>query len=258
MTATDFQQYADLGTLPGKLFVVEGIDGSGKSTQLDLLNKRISSQGYCAYFSAWNSSPLVRETTRLGKNERLLSPSSFSLIHAADFADRLERTILPPLRAGAVVLADRYIYTAFARDAARGMDREYVRRMYRFAPQPTVAFYFDVPLDTALNRILSGRPQLKHYEAGMDLGLSLDPYKSFALFQKKIADEYRAMVGEFGLAVIDATLPIAEQQAQMRALVRPHLEGVLKTPVLPLAEVLQAEGLSGRYIGEMSNEWKHE
>src|SRR5689334_20650590 len=122
-------QYADLGELPGKLFVVEGIDGSGKSTQLDLLRKWITSMGYCAYFSEWNSSPLVRDTTKYGKANRLLSPLTFSLIHAADFADRLERTILPPLRAGAIVLADRYIYTAFARDAARGLDREYVRHM---------------------------------------------------------------------------------------------------------------------------------
>ena len=122
---------------PGKLIVVEGIDGSGKSTQLDLLNKWLLSQGYCAYFSEWNSSPLVRETTRYGKAKRLLSPLTFSLIHAADFADRLERAILPPLRAGALVLADRYIYTAFARDAARGMDRDFVRQVYRFAPTPT-------------------------------------------------------------------------------------------------------------------------
>ncbi len=253
-----FRQYADVGELPGKLFVVEGIDGSGKSTQLDLLKKWLTSQGFCAYFSEWNSSPLVRETTRVGKAQRLLSPLTFSLIHAADFADRLERAILPPLRAGAVVLADRYIYTAFARDVARGMHREYVRRLYRIAPKPTVAFYFDVPLDVALNRILAGRPQLKYYEAGMDLGLSVDPYESFGLFQDRIRREYAAMVEEYGLAVIDATLPIAQQQQRMRELIRPHLEGVLRTPVLPHAEVLAAEGLSGRYIPEQSSDWRHE
>jgi dTMP kinase len=245
-----FNQYAELGNLPGKLFVVEGIDGSGKSTQLDLLRKWLVAQGYCVAFSEWNSSPLVREITKLGKAQRLLSPLTFSMIHAADFADRLERAILPPLRAGAVVLADRYIYTAFARDVARGIAPDYVRRIYRFAPKPTVAFYFKVPLDEALDRILGGRPELKFYEAGMDLGLSEDPYKSFELFQGRILGQYEAMVPEYGLQVIDATLPITQQQAQMRSLVEPHLTSVLRTPVIPYAEVLRAEKLSGRYLEE--------
>lgn len=254
----DFDQYAELGDLPGKLIVVEGIDGSGKSTQLDLLEKWLSSQGYSVSFSAWNSSPLVKETTSYGKAKRMLSPMTFSLIHTADFADRLERTILPPLRAGAIVLADRYIYTAFARDVARGIDPKYVRQNYRFAPEPTVAFYFRVPLEEALNRILSGRPELKFYEAGMDLGLSEDPYKSFELFQGRILDQYDSMAKEYDLQVIDATLPIAQQQQQMRELVRPHLEGVLRTPVMPHGEVFREEGLVGRYIGELSGDWRHD
>ena len=254
---TAFSAYADVGPLPGKLFVVEGIDGSGKSTQLDLLRKWLISMGYCAYFSEWNSSPVVRETTKFGKVNRLLSPLTFSLIHAADFADRLERSILPPLRAGAIVLADRYIYTAFARDAARGMDNDYVRRMYRFAVEPTVAFYFDVPLKEALNRILSGRPQLKYYEAGMDLGLSEDPYKSFEKFQASIQSKYNTIVKEFGLAVIDATLPIVEQQRRMRDLILPHLDGVLRRPTMPDAELLAQEHLSGRYLTELQSDWRH-
>ena len=252
------QQYAELGELPGKLFIVEGIDGSGKSTQLDLLKKWLRSQGYCAYSSEWNSSPLVRETTKYGKANRLLTPLTFSLIHAADFADRLIRTILPPLRAGAIVLADRYIYTAFARDAARGVDRDYVRKLYRFAPKPTAAMYFDVPLPEALNRILSNRPQLKYYEAGMDLRLSEDPYKSFELFQSRIRDEYNTIVDEYDLDVVDATLPITEQQARVRELVAPHLEGILQMPRMPYAELLEEEGLSGTYIGELSTDWRHE
>jgi len=241
----------DIKDLPGKLFIVEGIDGSGKSTQLDLLRKWLQSHGFLVSFSEWNSSPLVKSTTSYGKRERLLSPMSFSLIHAADFADRLERTILPPLRAGAIVLADRYIFTAFARDAARGVDPEYVRRIYRFAPKPTAAFYFRVPLKEALNRILSGRPELKYYEAGMDLALSEDPYKSFELFQGRILDQYDAMVDEFGLEVIDATLPISVQQTKMRELVEPHLASVLRAPVMPHVEAIREAGISGRYGGSM-------
>lgn len=244
----EFPQYRSSEDLPGKLFIVEGIDGSGKSTQLDLLRKYLESQGYTVSFSEWNSSPLVRDTTRLGKRQRLLSPMTFSLIHAADFMDRLERTIIPPLRAGAVVLADRYIYTAFARDAARGIDRDYVRRMYRFAVKPTGAFYFRVPLKEALRRILTGRPELKWYEAGMDLGLSEDPYKSFEIFQGRILDEYERMTKEFGLTTIDATLPIAEQQSQVRQIVNPMLAGSLAQPRVDLSDVFETERLVGRYI----------
>lgn len=241
---------AEIETLPGKLFVVEGIDGSGKSTQLDLLRKWIISQGYSTVFSEWNSSPVVRSTTKKGKAQRLLSPLTFSLIHAADFADRLERSILPPLRAGAVVVADRYIYTAFARDVARGLAPEYVRKIYRFAPKPTIAFYFRVPLEEALRRILAGRPELKYYEAGMDLGLSPDPYRSFEMFQGRIRAEYEKMTPEFNLQVIDATLPIAEQQSKVRELVGPHLSSVLRTPQAPFAETLQKANLGGRYLGQ--------
>jgi dTMP kinase len=244
------ERYGNYGPLPGKLVIVEGIDGSGKSTQLDLLRKWIVSKGILAIFSEWNSSPVVRATTRMGKEQRLLSPMTFSLIHAADFADRLERTILPPLRAGAVVLTDRYIFTASRANAARGIDREYVRRLYRFAPRPDAAIYFHVPLREALQRILAGRPELKYYEAGMDLGLSDDPYESFEIFQGRILDEYQKMVPEFNLHVIDATLPITKQQRQVRDLVAPLLQGALKKPSMPYGRLMDEHGLRGRYIAE--------
>lgn len=214
----------------GKLFIVEGVDGSGKSTQIQLLYKWLQAQGYSCFFSEWNSSPLVKRTTSRGKNRRLLTPLTFSLIHATDFADRTERNIIPPLQAGAAVLADRYVYTAFARDVARGCDPEWVRAVYSFAVKPTIAFYFRVPLEVALERILSGRPDLKWYEAGMDLGLSDDPYESFKLFQARIMEQYERIVEEFGLTVIDGTLPIAVQQQQVRELVAPHLAGLLRRP----------------------------
>lgn len=215
----------------GKLFVVEGIDGSGKSTQISLLYKWLMAQNYSVFFSEWNSSELVKRTTSRGKRKHLLTPTTFSLIHATDFADRTELNIVPPLKAGAVVLADRYVYTAFARDVARGVHPEWVRELYSFAVEPTIAFYFRVPLEVALDRILSGRPELKWYEAGMDLGLSDDPYESFRLFQAKILAEYDHMVSEYNLHVIDATLPIAEQQELVREAVRPHLKDVLRQPM---------------------------
>src|SRR5512135_1661672 len=237
---------------PGKLIVVEGIDGSGKSTQLDLLHKWLSSENYLVSFSEWNSSPVVRRITKRGKNGKMLTPLSFSLIHAADFMDRLERQILPALEAGAIVLADRYVYTAFARDVARGVAPEWVRDVYAHAVQPTLPIYFRVPLEESLKRILVGRPELKYYEAGLDLNLARDPYESFKLFQTHILEEYDQIVEEFDLSVIDATQPIVKQQDQMRALVRPYLEGALKTSPRGLRDALSEESLLGRYVGEIS------
>jgi dTMP kinase len=216
----------------GRLIVVEGIDGSGKSTQLALLSQWLRAEGYAVAFSEWNSSPLVRETTRRGKKREMFTPTTFSLIHATDFADRMESYILPLVRAGAVVGADRYAYTAFARDVARGASRRWVRNLYRFALRPDLRFYFRVPLDVAIQRILGGRSAIKYYEAGMDLGLSRSVEESFRIFQGRILDEYEAMADEMGFRVIDATQSIEEQQRQMRAIVLEVLGEHLKTGVL--------------------------
>ena len=226
------QQYGQ-HHLPGRLFVVEGIDGSGKSTQLSLLHKWLETRGYGVVFSEWNSSPLVKDTTKLGKKKKLLTPATFSLIHATDFADRTEHSILPFLKAGAVVLCDRYIYTAFARDAARGMDPDWVRSVYGFAVKPTTAFYFRVPLETAIGRVTGARDGFKYYEAGLDLGLTLDAEDSFRIFQGRILEEYEKMIPEFGLTVIDATLPIEAQQHQMRQLVLAKLTQARQLRVAP-------------------------
>jgi dTMP kinase len=234
--------------LPGRLFIVEGIDGSGKSTQLDLLHKWLTSRGYLVVFSEWNSSAIVKGTTRRGKKRRLLSPVSFSLIHAADFASRVYSQIRPALEAGAIVLADRYVYTAFARDSARGISRSWLRELYSFAVMPTRAFYFDVPLAVAVSRIMEGRPVMKFYEAGMDLGLSDDPQESFRLYQGMIRDEYERLVEEFDLVRIDATENIIVQQRRVRDLVLPLLEGVPRSSGSTTQEALREAGLVGRYL----------
>ena len=216
----------------GRLIVVEGIDGSGKSTQLALLSQWLRAERYAVAFSEWNSSPLVREATRRGKKKEMFTPTTFSLIHATDFADRLESYILPLVRAGAVVCADRYAYTAFARDVARGVSRRWVRNLYRFALRPDLRFYFRVPLDVAIQRILGGRNAIKYYEAGMDLGLSRSTEESFRIFQGRILDEYEGMAEEVGFKIIDATQSIEDQQQQMRAIVMEVLGAHLKTGVL--------------------------
>jgi len=209
---------------PGKLFVVEGTDGSGKSTQLSLLYQWLKTEDYPVVFSEWNSSVLVKDTNKRAKKRHLFTPATFSLLHATDFADRTERDIIPPLKAGAIVLADRYIYTAFARDVARGCDRDWVRKVYSFAVKPTLAFFFRAPLDVAVDRIILGRPRLKYYEAGLDMGWSDDPEESFKAFQGRILEEYDRMVDEFGLTVIDATRSIEQQQREMRSLISQYVK----------------------------------
>ena len=218
---------------PGRLFIVEGIDGSGKSTQLMLLHQWLKSEGYGVVFSEWNSSLVVKDTTKRGKKRKLLTPATFCLIHATDFADRVERNIIPLLKAGAIVLCDRYIYTAFARDVARGLHPPWVRDLYSFAVKPTVAFYFRVPLEVSIERLHGARAGFKFYEAGLDLGLSEDPDESFRVFQGRIVDEYEKMVPEFGLTVIDATQPIEAQQEQMRQVVLSKLEKAKQLRVAP-------------------------
>jgi dTMP kinase len=209
--------------MEGKLIAVEGLDGSGKSTQIRLLKRWLELEGYKVFFTEWNSSELVRQATRKGKKKKLLTPTTFSLIHATDFADRYERQILPLLNGGYIVLADRYVYTAFARDSVRGCDREWLRKLYRFARKPDITYFFEVPLDVALNRILEGRPTLKYHEAGMDMNFSKDPYESFKIFQGKIYEEYGRIFKEFPAERVNATLPSEQQQAFMRNIVKKQI-----------------------------------
>ena len=176
------------------------------------------------FVTEWNSSALVKAATKTGKKKNALTPMTFSLLHATDFADRLMYKIIPPLKAGMIVLADRYAYTAFSRDVARGVDRQWVRDLYSFAVQPNLSVYFRVSIDVSLDRLLARRVKLKFYEAGLDLGWSTNATESFRLFQSKVLDEYDRIVGEHGLAVIEATASITEQQRVFRRLVSEKLE----------------------------------
>lgn len=160
---------------------------------------------------------------------------TFSLLHATDFADRLLYNIIPPLKAGMTVLADRYAYTAFARDAARGVDRHWVRELYSFGVKPDLAVYFRVPIEVSVDRLMARRVKLKFYEAGMDMGWSSNPVDSFRIFQGKVLDEYDRIVEEFGLSVVDASGSITDQQRTFRKLVSQHLR--VDTPVEEIEEL---------------------
>ena len=199
----------------GVLICVEGIDGSGKSTQIELLHSWLNSINVDTILTQWNSSDLISNTTKKAKKKNLLSGRTFSLLHAVDFADRLERTIKPALKAGFVVLADRYVYTAFARDVARNVNPKWVRNMYSFAIKPDITFYFDVSPKDSLERICSNR-QPSFYEAGMDMKLSNNPYKSYVIFQNRIVEQYKQMIDEFGLIKIDALDSIRNKQKFLR------------------------------------------
>jgi len=204
---------------PGRLIAVEGLDGSGKSTQIYLLKRWLELQGLKIFFSEWNSSELVKSATSKGKKQTLLTPTTFSLIHATDFADRYERQLVPLLRAGYIVLCDRYCYTAFARDTVRGCPAEWVRELYGFAALPDLTFFFKAHLEVSLQRILAGRPQLKYFEAGMDLKLSPDPEESFRVFQGRLLEQYLSMSTEFNFHLVDANKSIEVQQSLVREVV---------------------------------------
>ena len=153
----------------------------------------------------------------------MLSPRTFSLLHAVDFADRLKQVIAPALKAGFIVLADRYAYTAFARDVARGVDPNWVRGVYDFAIKPDLAVYFDIDPKTSLERICSNRAP-KFYEAGMDLKISNDPYESYVIFQSRVIEEYKNMLGEFGIVKLDANDTIHKKQVEIRKMLKKILQ----------------------------------
>ena len=201
--------------LSGTLICVEGIDGSGKSTQLAILRDWLKSKNLDVIFTEWNSSDLISQTTKKAKKKNLLSPRTFSLLHAVDFADRLEQIIIPAMKAGFIVLAYRYVYTAFARDVARGVDKDWVRNMYGFAIKPDLTLYYDISAEASLERICANRAP-SFYEAGMDLKLSNNPYKSYVIFQNRVNEEYSNMVDEFGLVKIDANDSIHSKQVKLR------------------------------------------
>jgi dTMP kinase len=200
----------------GKLVVVEGIDGSGKSTQIRLLEKWLRYKEMPVFLTEWNSSEAIKEVTSKGKKKEKLTPTTFSLLHATDFADRYEKNIYPLLRAGYIVLADRYIYTAYARDIVRGCNPLWVKKVYEYALKPDLVYYFRVSVDVAADRILSGRPRLKYYEAGMDLDLSNDIYDSYRIFQSRIIEQYDKLAAKENFVVIDGTKNIEQQQKLVR------------------------------------------
>ncbi len=193
----------------GLLIVIEGTDGSGKSTQIELLRRWIEDKSYGCMVSEWKTSRLIANVIDDAKDRNLLNATTFSLLYAADFADRLENSIIPALDAGFVVLLDRYTYTAFARDVVRGLDVEWVQKLYNYAPEPDLVFYLDMPIDILLKRVI-GTTGLDYWESGRDIGLSTDFYESFKIYQAKCLEQYNKMKPLYNFVSIDGTLHIED------------------------------------------------
>lgn len=207
----------------GLLIVIEGTDGSGKSTQISRLKRWIEDQSYGAMVSEWKTSKFIADAINDAKDRNLLNATTFSLLYAADFADRLEQVIIPALKAGFVVILDRYIYTAYARDVVRGHNIEWLKNLYDYAPEPDMVFYLDVPVEILLKRII-GTTGLDYWESGRDIGLSSDFYKSFQIYQGKCLDEYQKMIKEYGFISIDGTLSEKEIHKKIISQVKNILE----------------------------------
>ena len=199
----------------GLLIVIEGTDGSGKSTQLELLKKSIQDKSYGVMVSEWKTSRLIANVIDDAKDRNLLNATTYSLLYAADFADRLENQIIPALKSGFIVLLDRYFYTALARDVVRGQNIEWVKNLYEYAPEPDLVFYLDMPVDVLLKRII-GTTGLDFYESGRDVGFSTDFYKSFEIYQNKCLEQYNKMKDIYNFISIDGTKSIQDLHKIMK------------------------------------------
>ncbi len=225
--ATDINRQAGnssflaLHRYPGRLVTAEGLDGSGKSTQLQLLSFWLRSEGYEVIVTEWNSSKLIKRALKAGRKQGAMDPRLLSLLHAADIAEMHQRDILPALQRGAVVLSDRFIYTALARDLARGVESEWVQHVYQFALRPDLSIYFRISTEEALRRSSGSHPLLKYEQhSGMDLATHSDPLGSFRSFQQHVLQAYEAMSDIFALFCLDATLPVKQQQRLLRGAVQ--------------------------------------
>src|SRR5215472_13170109 len=192
--------------LPGHLIAIEGTDGVGRSSQIDLLRPWLELEGYAVSNTGWTRSPLLSDTINEAKAGHELTVVTFSMLYAADFADRLEHQIIPALRAGFIVIADRYMYTAFARNMVMGVDPAWTRELFGFALVPDLVLYLEIDADHLVPRVLAGKG-MDYWESGMHLALGIDLFDSFQRYQRRLIEEYNALGHEFGFVTIDARRP---------------------------------------------------
>ena len=214
--------YLKLGPLPGHLIVIEGTDGVGRSTQIELLRSWLEVEGHAVSNTGWTRSPLLSETINEAKAGHYLTVTTFSLLYAADFADRLEHQIIPSLKAGFVVIADRYMYTAFARNVVMGADPVWTRQLFGLALVPDLVLYLDIDVEQLVPRVVAGKG-MNYWESGMHLALGTDIFDSFARYQRRLLEEYDRLAHEFRFVRVDARRPVEEIQSDLRAHIAEYL-----------------------------------
>jgi dTMP kinase len=211
--------------LAGKLIAVEGADGSGRSTQIALLVEWLEITGHATVQVGLKRSTLVSEELERAQDGNILSRTTLSLFYATDFADQMENVILPSLRAGFVVLADRYIYTLMARDMVRGMDIAWLKNLYGVALKPDAVFYLAIEPNELVQRNLAKTATLDYWESGMDLGLSRDLYDSFIEYQTLMQAAFRKLQKTYGFSIVDGTRAVDEVNAELRKKIDAVLAG---------------------------------
>jgi dTMP kinase len=214
--------YLPLGGYPGKIIALEGTDGVGRTTQMQLLREWLEVRGYGVVETGWTRSTLMQPTIELAKSSNTLNKLTFVLLYATDFADRLEKEVVPALKAGFIVLSDRYIFTALARAAVRGVDRAWLRSLYGFAIAPHLVFYLKVDVDTVTRRVLQSGG-MDYWESGMDMKHADDIHDSFRAYQGRLLREYSAMADEFGFRVLDGRRRVETIQNDLRRQVEAFL-----------------------------------
>ena len=224
--------YLPVDGYPGKIIAIEGTDSVGRSTQISLLREWLEVQGYGVVETGWTRSALMQPTIDLAKASNTLNKLTFVLLYATDFADRLEKEIIPALKAGFIVLADRYIFTALVRAGVRGVDRAWLRSLYGFAIVPHLVFYLKIDVESLIRRVLESGG-MEYWESGMDLKLGDDIYDSFRAFQGKLLREYNSLAEEFGFRAIDARRPIDTIQGELRR----QIDAFLTTSDTPVSLV---------------------
>src|SRR5712675_1810007 len=226
--------YLNIADYPGKLIAIEGTDGVGRTTQIQLLREWLEIKGYGVVETGWTRSPLMQPTIELAKSSNTLNKLTFVLLYATDFADRLEKEIIPALKAGFIVLSDRYIFTALARAGVRGVDRTWIRNLYGFGISPHLVFYLRIDEKTLIRRVLQSRG-MDFWESGMDLKGGDDIYDSFRTYQNRLMKEYASMGDEFHFRTLDARRSVDRIQEELRKQVSAFLEPVERAPdVMPL------------------------
>jgi len=230
--------YLDIEGYPGKIIAIEGTDGVGRSTHIEMLQEWLEVQGYGVITTGWTRSNLMSKTIEMAKEGNILDRWSFSLLYATDFADRLEHQIIPALRSGFIVLADRYIYTAFARDVVRSHDYKWIRDVFGFALVPDLVCYLRIDVETLALRVIETKA-MNYWESGMDLRLGNDLYDSFKKYQSLLIKEFDKMAEEFHFEVVDARKSPDEIQAELRSKIQPLLTPYLRSQELPSDHVTQ-------------------